>query len=138
MVCREERHSTVSGEKALCSRMQRISEGAMLGCTAHTFFRRFETKRQYPEEKADSSRMKVRSLRTSVGMGEVKGRVKRGLLPSDQLLFSGESTNPLITTYSTNYPAFLNDFANAMMKMGNLSPLKGSVGEVRLNCRRPN
>ncbi|KAF6173944.1 hypothetical protein GIB67_039895 [Kingdonia uniflora] len=63
---------TVPGEKALCSRMQRISKGAMLECTAHTFFRRFETKRQYPDEKADSSRMKVRSLRTSVGMGEVK------------------------------------------------------------------
>ncbi|KAF6175055.1 hypothetical protein GIB67_039603 [Kingdonia uniflora] len=36
------------------------------------FLRRFETKRQYPEEKADSSRMKVRSLRTSAGIGEVK------------------------------------------------------------------
>ncbi|KAF6152163.1 hypothetical protein GIB67_005809 [Kingdonia uniflora] len=62
----------MSGEMAFCNRMQRFSEGAMLECTAHTFFRRFETKRQYPEEKVDSSRMKVRSLCTSVGMGEVK------------------------------------------------------------------
>ncbi|KAF6155541.1 hypothetical protein GIB67_004535 [Kingdonia uniflora] len=60
------------GRRRFAAGMQRISEGAMLECTAHTFFRRFETKRQYPEEKADSSRMKVRSLRTSVGMGEVK------------------------------------------------------------------
>ncbi|KAF6174565.1 hypothetical protein GIB67_006217 [Kingdonia uniflora] len=53
--------------------MQRISEGAVLDCTAHTFFRRFETTRQYPDEKADSRvRMKVQPPRTSAGNGEVK------------------------------------------------------------------
>ncbi|KAF6153495.1 hypothetical protein GIB67_027362 [Kingdonia uniflora] len=53
--------------------MQRISEGAMLECTAHTFFRRLETTGQYPDEKADSRvRMKVQSPRTSVGKGKVK------------------------------------------------------------------
>ncbi|KAF6165540.1 hypothetical protein GIB67_015863 [Kingdonia uniflora] len=60
----------VSGEKSFYSRMQHISEGTMLECTAHTFFRRLETTGQYPDENADSRvRMKVQSLRTSIGKG---------------------------------------------------------------------
>ncbi|KAF6152844.1 hypothetical protein GIB67_025862 [Kingdonia uniflora] len=68
----------VSGEKALSSRMQRFSEGAMLECTAHTFFRRFETKRQYPDEKADSrvgiKMQKIESLQSRVEEGPRRGR----------------------------------------------------------------
>ncbi|CAL9769761.1 unnamed protein product [Musa acuminata subsp. burmannicoides] len=63
---------------------------------------------------------------------------KKGLLHSDQQLFSGGSTDSLVTTYSTNTARFFSDFAAAMVKMGNISPLTGTDGEVRLNCRKAN
>ncbi|KAF6172484.1 hypothetical protein GIB67_006997 [Kingdonia uniflora] len=69
--------------------MQRISEGAMLKRTAHTFFRRFKTKRQYPDEKADSSRMKIQSPRASDGKGKVK-EATRAIIDSDGLLRTGD------------------------------------------------
>lgn len=63
---------------------------------------------------------------------------KRGLLHSDQELFNGGSQDALVRTYSTNNRAFSRDFAAAMIKMGNISPLTGTAGEIRLNCRVPN
>ncbi|KAI3874107.1 hypothetical protein MKX03_029783, partial [Papaver bracteatum] len=48
---------------------------------------------------------------------------KKGLLHSDQELFNGGSTDAQVTTYSNDNPTFLIDFAVAMVKMGNLSPL---------------
>ncbi|XP_072982821.1 peroxidase P7-like [Typha latifolia] len=62
----------------------------------------------------------------------------KGLLHSDQQLFSNGSTNSLVTTYSTNPSQFSSDFAAAMIKMGNISPLTGSQGEIRKNCRKIN
>ncbi|XP_031255422.1 cationic peroxidase 1-like [Pistacia vera] len=62
----------------------------------------------------------------------------KGLLHSDQQLFSGGSTDSQVTTYSTNLNTFHADFANAMVKMGGLSPLTGSEGEIRTNCRKIN
>ena len=59
----------------------------------------------------------------------------RGLLHSDQVLFNNGSQDGLVSLYSTNYVSFANDFANAMIKMGNISPLMGSNGEIRKNCR---
>ncbi|CAB4282081.1 unnamed protein product [Prunus armeniaca] len=61
-----------------------------------------------------------------------------GLLHSDQQLFSGGSTDSLVTTYSTSSGTFYTDFANAMVKMGNLSPLTGTSGQIRTNCRKTN
>ncbi|XP_072964161.1 peroxidase P7-like [Typha angustifolia] len=63
---------------------------------------------------------------------------QRGLLHSDQELFNGGSQDALVRTYSTNPAAFSNDFVMAMIKMGNVSPLTGSNGEIRLNCRKVN
>lgn len=63
---------------------------------------------------------------------------QKGLLHSDQQLFSGGSTNSQVNTYSTNSGTFLTDFANAMVKMGNLSPLTGSNGQIRTNCKNVN
>ncbi|KAI3993615.1 hypothetical protein MKX01_002628, partial [Papaver californicum] len=57
------------------------------------------------------------------------------LLHSDQELFNGGSTDAQVTTYSNDNPTFLTDFAFAMVKMGNLSPLTGTNGETRTNCR---
>ncbi|KAK7290834.1 hypothetical protein RIF29_05562 [Crotalaria pallida] len=60
---------------------------------------------------------------------------KRGLLHSDQVLFNGGSQDALVRTYSTNSVAFFRDFAAAMVKMSKISPLTGTNGEIRKNCR---
>lgn len=64
----------------------------------------------------------------------------KGLLGSDQLLISSDaadttSTKTLVQSYSSNSNLFLTDFTNSMIKMGNISPLTGSAGEIRKNCR---
>ncbi|KAK7312878.1 hypothetical protein VNO77_37091 [Canavalia gladiata] len=60
---------------------------------------------------------------------------RRGLLHSDQVLFNGGSQDALVRTYSGNNAAFFRDFAASMVKMGNISPLTGTSGEIRKNCR---
>lgn len=62
----------------------------------------------------------------------------KGLLHSDQQLFSGGSTDSQVTAYITNPVTFLTDFANAMAKMGSLSPLTGNSGQIRTDCRKVN
>lgn len=65
---------------------------------------------------------------------------ERGLLSSDQRLYSGDdaSTRALVEAYSGNVSLFFSDFANSMIRMGNLSPLTVSAGEIRKNCRVAN
>ncbi|KAF7143549.1 hypothetical protein RHSIM_Rhsim05G0228600 [Rhododendron simsii] len=63
---------------------------------------------------------------------------QKGLLHSDQELFNGGSTDNQVNAYSINNAAFFADFANAMVKMGNLSPLTGTSGQIRTNCRKTN
>ncbi|XP_074565559.1 peroxidase 52-like [Curcuma longa] len=63
---------------------------------------------------------------------------RRVLLHSDQELFNGGPADDLVRLYSTNGGAFDRDFSAAMVKLGNIPPLAGSAGEVRLNCRRAN
>ncbi|XP_010066439.2 cationic peroxidase 1-like [Eucalyptus grandis] len=65
-------------------------------------------------------------------------QTQKGLLHSDQQLFSGGSTDAQVNMYSSNSATFMTDFANAMVKMGNLSPLTGSSGQIRKNCRKVN
>ncbi|GJN27677.1 hypothetical protein PR202_gb15719 [Eleusine coracana subsp. coracana] len=68
--------------------------------------------------------------------------VERGLLSSDQGLFSSPdgiaSTKELVQTYSSNRERFFCDFVKSMIKMGNISPLTGSAGQIRKNCRVAN
>ncbi|XP_031504255.1 cationic peroxidase 1-like [Nymphaea colorata] len=64
--------------------------------------------------------------------------VKRGLLHSDQELFNGGSADAQVRTYSLSPSIFSTDFAAAMVKMASLSPLTGSNGQVRTNCRKVN
>ncbi|KAI9176583.1 hypothetical protein LWI28_004570 [Acer negundo] len=59
---------------------------------------------------------------------------QRGLLHSDQVLFNNGSQDATVRTYSTNAAAFLRDFGAAMVKMGNISPLTGTDGEIRKSC----
>ncbi|KAJ1695367.1 hypothetical protein LUZ63_012065 [Rhynchospora breviuscula] len=60
---------------------------------------------------------------------------QEGLLHSDQELYNNGSTDSQVKTYSTNPSQFKSDFAAAMIKMGDISPLTGSQGEIRKNCR---
>ncbi|KAK3024382.1 hypothetical protein RJ639_043286 [Escallonia herrerae] len=62
----------------------------------------------------------------------------KGLLHSDQQLYSGGSTDSLVESYSKDSKTFNSDFAAAMVKMGDISPLTGSSGEIRKNCRKVN
>nr|XP_009610471.1 cationic peroxidase 1-like [Nicotiana tomentosiformis]XP_016461143.1 PREDICTED: cationic peroxidase 1-like [Nicotiana tabacum] len=63
---------------------------------------------------------------------------KKGILHSDQALFSGGQTDDLVKTYSTNLGTFSKDFAESMIKMGNIKPLTGNQGQIRVNCRKVN
>ncbi|XP_059430753.1 peroxidase RIP1-like [Corylus avellana] len=64
----------------------------------------------------------------------------KGLLHSDQQLFKGDgsASDKLVRHYSNDRVAFAKDFGVSMIKMGNIKPLTGTEGEVRLNCRRIN
>ncbi|KAJ0966804.1 hypothetical protein J5N97_023721 [Dioscorea zingiberensis] len=59
---------------------------------------------------------------------------KKGLLHSDQVLFNGGSTDHIVKSYSNKKAAFFSDFASAMVKMGDISPLTGSSGQIRRIC----
>ncbi|GLJ14639.1 hypothetical protein SUGI_0236820 [Cryptomeria japonica] len=52
---------------------------------------------------------------------------------------SGPTDNNLggaqVTRYSSDQNAFFNDFAAAMIKLGNIKVLTGQKGEIRKNCR---
>ncbi|PON83216.1 Peroxidase [Trema orientale] len=62
----------------------------------------------------------------------------KGLLHSDQQLYNGGSTDSIVRSYADSQTNFFNDFVSAMIKMGDISPLTGSKGEIRKNCRRAN
>ncbi|XP_062171449.1 peroxidase A2-like [Alnus glutinosa] len=67
-------------------------------------------------------------------------QVNEGLLQSDQELFSttGEDTIDIVNNYSANQTAFFASFVASMIKMGNISVLTGTQGEIRLNCAAVN
>ncbi|KAF3644380.1 Peroxidase 4 [Capsicum annuum] len=59
---------------------------------------------------------------------------RKGLLQSDQVLFNGGSTDSIVSEYSNSPRAFSSDFAAAMIKMGDISPLTGQNGIIRKVC----
>ncbi|KAG5552347.1 hypothetical protein RHGRI_010433 [Rhododendron griersonianum] len=64
----------------------------------------------------------------------------QGLLQSDQELFSTPraSTISTVTAFASNQSAFFQNFAQSMINMGNIGPLTGSNGEIRLDCKKVN
>ncbi|KAH9612706.1 hypothetical protein KSS87_000861 [Heliosperma pusillum] len=64
--------------------------------------------------------------------------VHKGLLHSDQQLFNGNKADNLVRKYALDQCKFFEDFGKSIVKMGNISPLTGNNGEIRLNCRKPN
>ncbi|KAJ7979729.1 Peroxidase [Quillaja saponaria] len=67
-------------------------------------------------------------------------QVNKGLLQSDQELFStpGADTKVIVNKFTSSKDAFFNSFVKSMIRMGNITPLTGRAGEIRLNCRRVN
>ncbi|PON99547.1 Plant peroxidase [Trema orientale] len=63
----------------------------------------------------------------------------KGLLNSDQVLVTSNGVSKeLVQKYAENNELFFEQFAKSILKMGNISPLTGSRGEIRKNCRRIN
>jgi peroxidase len=65
---------------------------------------------------------------------------KKGLLQSDQELFSttGADTVDIVNRFANSQSDFFDSFGQSMIKMGNISPLTGSSGEIRSYCKRVN
>ncbi|WCJ33740.1 Peroxidase superfamily protein [Euphorbia peplus] len=61
---------------------------------------------------------------------------KKGLLESDQILFSGGSTDSIVTDYSRSPSTFSSDFGSAMIKMGNL--INPNADQIRKICSAVN
>ncbi|XP_020213368.1 peroxidase A2 [Cajanus cajan] len=66
--------------------------------------------------------------------------INQGLLQSDQELFStnGSATIAIVNNFANNQTAFFEAFAQSMINMGNISPLTGSQGEIRTDCKKVN
>ncbi|KAI3937355.1 hypothetical protein MKW98_001926 [Papaver atlanticum] len=62
----------------------------------------------------------------------------KGLFSSDQLLTKNQASTELVKKYAANNELFFKDFAESMVKMGNITPLTGLRGEIRKSCRRIN
>ncbi|KAK2990435.1 hypothetical protein RJ640_011183 [Escallonia rubra] len=63
----------------------------------------------------------------------------KGLLSSDQILTTQSAVSlELVKKYAANCELFFEQFAKSMLKMGNISPLTGSRGVIRKNCRKIN
>jgi peroxidase len=63
----------------------------------------------------------------------------KGLLNSDEVLVTKNKVSlELVKKYAENCGLFFQQFAKSMVKMGNISPLTGSKGEIRKNWRRMN
>jgi peroxidase len=55
------------------------------------------------------------------------------------VLFNGGATDAQVQSYVVgSQTAFFADFVAGMIKMGDITPLTGSSGQIRNNCRRVN
>jgi len=63
----------------------------------------------------------------------------KGLLSSDEVLLTkNQESADLVRKYAERNDLFFEQFAKSMVKMGNITPLTGSRGEIRKICRRIN
>ncbi|KAJ8650819.1 hypothetical protein MRB53_003842 [Persea americana] len=63
---------------------------------------------------------------------------QEGLLHSDQALTDTTYTLSIVKKYVNKPSSFFKNFAKSMVRMGNISPLTGRKGEIRINCRKVN
>ncbi|KAK7360096.1 hypothetical protein VNO77_02072 [Canavalia gladiata] len=62
-----------------------------------------------------------------------------GLLNSDQILFTmNKESAEMVKLFAHSNDIWFEQFTKSMIKLGNLSPLTGSKGEIRKNCRKIN
>ena len=60
---------------------------------------------------------------------------KRGLLSTDQMLYSDSRTKPIVNTLIQSPSVFRHQFSVSMVKLGNIQVLTGqNEGEIRTNC----
>ncbi|XP_031406890.1 peroxidase 5-like [Punica granatum] len=62
----------------------------------------------------------------------------RGLLTSDQTLYTSRSTSRMVLINAKNGKVWTNKFAKAMIRMGAIEVLTGTQGETRKMCSRAN
>lgn len=63
----------------------------------------------------------------------------KGLLNSDQVLVTkSDASMELVKKYANDNKAFFDQFAKSMIRMGNITPLTASKGEIRKICRKMN
>ncbi|KAJ1422904.1 Secretory peroxidase [Sesbania bispinosa] len=89
----------------------------------------------------DSNLAAMDSTPTRFDTSYYKGLLhKKGLFHSDQELFKGDGSESdrLVKLYSKSSSAFSRDFKASMIKMGNMKPLTGKLGQIRVNCRKVN
>ncbi|XP_019186654.1 PREDICTED: peroxidase P7-like [Ipomoea nil] len=92
-----------------------------------------------PRSKDDNNLAPLDSTPKTFDNGYFKNLLsQKGLLHSDQALFNGSFTDSIVNTYSANPSTFASDFTKAIVKMSTLSPLTGSNGQIRKNCRKIN
>ena len=63
---------------------------------------------------------------------------RQGLFTSDQDLYTDRRTRGIVTSFAVNQTLFFEKFVFAMIKMGQLSVLTGTQGEIRGNCSARN
>ncbi|ONK73717.1 uncharacterized protein A4U43_C04F34530 [Asparagus officinalis] len=59
---------------------------------------------------------------------------RQGLFTSDQDLYSDPRTKAAVTSFAVSQGLFFDRFVTSMIKMGQLSVLTGSQGEIRAKC----
>lgn len=59
---------------------------------------------------------------------------RQGLFTSDQDLFTDTRTKEIVEDFASDQELFFEKFVLAMTKMGQLSVLAGSEGEIRADC----
>ncbi|VAI41778.1 unnamed protein product [Triticum turgidum subsp. durum] len=62
----------------------------------------------------------------------------RGLLGSDQVLYTDERSRGTVDFYAANQGTFFSDFAIAMTKLGRVGVKTAADAEIRRDCRCPN
>ncbi|KAG2613926.1 peroxidase 45-like [Panicum virgatum] len=62
----------------------------------------------------------------------------RGLLGSDQVLYSNQRSRGSVDAYAANQSAFFADFVAAVAKLGRIGVKTAATGEIRRDCQFPN
>ncbi|KAG2613925.1 peroxidase 45-like [Panicum virgatum] len=65
-------------------------------------------------------------------------QARKGLLGSDQALYSDVRSRGTVNYYAANQGAFFADFVAAMTKLGRVGVKTAATGEIRRDCRFPN